>query len=152
VLLKFWLHISKAEQKKRFRKCLADPLLKWKITKEYRRHHAHYAAWVKAIEEMLAKTSTPQAPWIIVEANDIHWARVRVFETLVERVEAELARRQSQPALVSRTAAAAGATVKARAQRAAKDAHLANAEKQTTLAAEAGHGASRKPKAERAHA
>jgi polyphosphate kinase 2 (PPK2 family) len=98
VLLKFWLHISKSEQKKRFRETLDDPLLRWKITKEYRRHHRQYDRWVDAVEEMLAKTDSPNAPWTVIEASDLRWARVRFLRTIVNAVEPELARR---PALAA---------------------------------------------------
>lgn len=133
VLLKFFLHISKKEQKKRFQECLKDPILKWKITKEYKRHHKQYDRWVRAIEEMLAKTNTTNAPWTVVEANDLRWARVRVFETLVTRIADELAQRKAMPALVSRTAAAAAATKASRAAAAARDSELARAEEKKTI-------------------
>lgn len=128
VLIKFWMHISKKEQKKRFRECLNDPQLRWKITKEYRRHHRHYRRWANAVEEMLAKTDTPYAPWTIIEANDLRWARVRVFETLVERIKDALARRKAQPAAVSRTASAAASMKEIRVRRLMKDADRARAE------------------------
>jgi polyphosphate kinase 2 (PPK2 family) len=134
VLIKFWMHISKKEQKKRFKESLADPLLRWKITKEYRRHHKHYARWAAAVEEMIAKTSTPYAPWTIIEANDLRWARVRIFQKLIERIEDELSRRKAQPAAVSRTAAAADATRVERDARKAQDHERALAEEKKTLA------------------
>ena len=96
VLLKFWVHISKSEQKKRFRETLDDPLLRWKITKEYRRHHRQYDRWVEAVEEMLAKTDSPHAPWTVVEGSDLRWARVRFLRTIVNGVEAELSRRRAR--------------------------------------------------------
>ncbi len=136
VLVKFWLHISKKEQRERFRECLADPMLRWKITKEYKRHHRQYNRWVKAVEEMLARTSTAHAPWTVVAANDLRWARVRVFETLVERIEEAVARRRTQPAAVSRTIAAAAATKKDREARAVRDSQRAREEEKKT--AEAG--------------
>lgn len=94
VLLKFWIHTSKAEQKKRFHDALRDPLLRWKVTREYRRHHRHYSRWVEAVDEMLAKTDSSNAPWTVVEANDLRWARVRFLRTIVQAIEAELARRR----------------------------------------------------------
>jgi polyphosphate kinase 2 (PPK2 family) len=106
VLLKFWMHISKAEQKKRFRACLCDPTLKWKITKEYKRHHRQYNKWTTAVEEMLAKTDSPHAPWTLVEATDVRWARVKVFRTLVDKIEEALAKRKAAPGAVSRSAVA----------------------------------------------
>jgi polyphosphate kinase 2 (PPK2 family) len=135
VLIKFWLHISKKEQKKRYRETLADPLLRWKITKEYKRHHGDYGKWVKAVEEMLAKTDSANAPWTIIEANDLRWARVRVFETLIARIEDALSRRQALPAAVSRSAAAAAATKPQREARAARDHQRAAAEEKKTLEA-----------------
>ena len=106
IVIKFWLHISKKEQAKRFRAAKKDKLLRWKITKEYERHHKQYARWYEAAEEMLARTDTPHAPWTIVEATDLRWIRVRVFQTLVQRLEAELARRKVNPEAISRTTVA----------------------------------------------
>jgi hypothetical protein len=106
VQLKFWMHISKAEQKKRFRACLRDPKLKWRITKEYKRHHRQYDKWTDAVEEMLAKTDSPHAPWTVVGATDMRWARVKVFQTLVEKIEEALAKRKAAPGAVSRSAIA----------------------------------------------
>ena len=132
VLIKFWLHISRKEQSRRFKAALKDPLLAWKITKEYKRHHRQYDRWWDAVEEMLSKTDSPHAPWTVIEANCLRHARVRVFETLVERIQEALDRRKAMPALVSRTAAAVVATKKARAERAARDSELARAEEQKT--------------------
>ncbi len=128
VLVKFWLHISKKEQKNRFQDALDDPLLRWKISKEYKRHHKQYSRWLDAVEEMLAKTNSANAPWTVVEANDQRWARVRVYETLVARIEEALERRKQQPTVISRTAAAKAATSKERADRATRDAERARDE------------------------
>lgn len=138
LLIKFWLHISKKEQAKRFRACLRDKLLRWKITKEDEKHHRQYGKWLVAVEEMLAKTSTPHAPWTVVEANDTRWARVRVFETLVNRIEEALERRGATPAEVSRTQAAREATRAARDVRAAHDSERAREEERKTAAAASG--------------
>jgi polyphosphate kinase 2 (PPK2 family) len=106
VLMKFWMQISKGEQKKRFKSALKDPALKWKITKEYRRHHRDYDKWTEAVEEMLAKTDAPHAPWTVVEANDMRYARVRIFQTITDRIADAIAKRRSVPELISRTSAA----------------------------------------------
>jgi polyphosphate kinase 2 (PPK2 family) len=132
VLVKFFMHISKKEQKKRFRECQADPLLRWKITKEYKRHHRQYDRWMTAVEEMLAKTNSAHAPWTVVEANDLRWARVKIFQTLVKKVEEALARRKAMPSAVSRTAAARAATKQERAQQAVNDTARARAEERKT--------------------
>lgn len=152
VLIKVWLHISKKEQKKRFRAALADPLMKWKITKEYRRHHREYGKWLVAVEEMLARTDTAHAPWTIIEANDTRYARVRFFEVLCERIEETLAKRKRVPEAVSRTAATATATSEARSKKAKKDAELARIEEEKTMAGEPKPAHAVPAKAEVAHA
>ncbi len=101
VLIKFWLHISKKEQKKRFKRMLADRLQSWRITKDYRRQHRTYAKWTEAVEEMLAKTDTPYAQWSLIEANDVRWARVRVFDVIARRIEDALNKRGAKPKLVA---------------------------------------------------
>jgi polyphosphate kinase 2 (PPK2 family) len=90
VLLKFWLHISRKEQRRRYRAYRKDPLLRWKLTKEYYRQQKHYGRWVKAVEAMLAQCNPAYAPWTLVEAEDLHWARVRVLETVVTRLDQAL--------------------------------------------------------------
>ena len=137
VLLKFFLHISKKEQKKRFKKAEKDPLLRWKITKEYKRHHRDYGRWVKAIEDMLAKTGTPNAPWTVIPANDLRFARVRFFAVLVKRLRDELAKRKALPALVSRTVAAHDATKDKRAAARQRDTELARSEEKKTVSRKA---------------
>ncbi len=130
VLMKFWMHISKGEQSKRFRAALKDPALKWKITKEYKRHHRDYDKWTAAVEEMLAKTDSPHAPWTVVEANDLRYARVKVFQTITDRIEEAIAKRKSVPELISRSAAAQPFMKALRADITASDAEAMKAENQ----------------------
>jgi len=82
---------------------------------------------------MLSKTDTPHAPWTIVEATDMRWARVKVFQVLIQRIEEALARRKGAPEAVSRTAVAKAATRTARKAQATADSARAHRE-----AAEAG--------------
>ena len=100
VLVKFWLHIDKKEQKDRFREIKRDPATAWKVGKAERRHHREYDKWLEAAEEMLERTTTAQAPWTVVESTQKRFARVKVFETVLRSVEAELARRESEPEVV----------------------------------------------------
>ncbi len=88
----------------------------------------------------------------MIEANDLRWARFRVFETLVEQIEAALARRKALPSAVSRTAAAAAATKTARAERAAADKQRARDEEAKTAAASPSPPVSIKARSEAAHA
>jgi polyphosphate kinase 2 (PPK2 family) len=100
VLVKFWLHIDKQEQKRRFKRLQKDPATAWKVGKEERSRHRDYGKWLDAAEEMLERTSTAQAPWTVVEATHGRFARVKVFETVWQRVQHELDRRASAPEAV----------------------------------------------------
>ncbi len=70
VLVKFWLHISKAEQARRFKLLEKDPLRSWQVQSEDWEHHWRYKDYLKAAEEMLERTETEWGPWTIVEATD----------------------------------------------------------------------------------
>lgn len=83
-VVKFWLHISKKEQKKRFKKLEKDRYLCWKVAEEDWRHHKQYKKYIQAVEEMFEKTSTSYAPWTVIESTDAHWAHVRIFQTILE--------------------------------------------------------------------
>ncbi len=93
VLIKFFLHISAKEQARRFKKLEADPLESWHVQPEDWEHHRKYDLYLVAIEEMLARTETEWGPWTIVEATSRYWARVRIFETIVFRLEEALQKR-----------------------------------------------------------
>jgi polyphosphate:AMP phosphotransferase len=97
VIVKFWLHISKAEQKKRFEKLEAHPSTAWKVGKGEWKRHKDYDKWLAAIEDMLERTSTACAPWTVVEAMQGRYRRVKVFQTVVDAVEKELKRRKAHP-------------------------------------------------------
>ena len=90
VFVKFWLHISKDEQLRRFKDRERDPFRSYKLTGEDWRNRAKWDAYSEAIEEMLARTSTPYAPWTVVEANDKYHARVKVVKTLADAIEKAL--------------------------------------------------------------
>ncbi|MCU0609675.1 MAG: hypothetical protein MUF22_07930 [Chitinispirillaceae bacterium] len=90
VIVKFFLHISKKEQKKRFEKLEADPVTSWKVTQTDWIRHRQYGQYLEAIEEMIEKTSTPAAPWTVVEAQDQRYAAVKIFKTLVDTIESAI--------------------------------------------------------------
>lgn len=93
IIIKFFMHISKKEQKKRFKKLEKDPLESWHVQPEDWEHHRKYDEYVVAIEEMLERTETEWGPWTIVESTDRNWARVKVFETIIHRMEIALQER-----------------------------------------------------------
>jgi len=90
VLVKFWLHLSEEEQLRRFEKRAADPLRRWKLTDEDWRNRGRRADYEAAVEEMLARTDHPAAPWTLVAGDSKRWARVQVVETVCQAVEAGL--------------------------------------------------------------
>jgi len=87
VIVKFWLHLSPAEQLKRFRGRELDPYRSYKLTEEDWRNRQKWDAYTAAAEEMFARTGTTRAPWTVVPANDKYFARVAVLKTLVEAME-----------------------------------------------------------------
>lgn len=87
VILKFYLHISKDEQLRRFRERETDPYKQWKITDEDWRNRKKWNRYEEAVEEMLEKTDTGVAPWRLVPANFKWYARVRVLKTAVKTLE-----------------------------------------------------------------
>jgi hypothetical protein len=99
----------------------ADPAERWKVRREDLRRNRRYGKWLEAVENMLARTDTPECGWTVVEATDARYTRVKVFQTLVARMEEALARRQKAPALVSRTHLAEEALHDQRARRKAEE-------------------------------
>jgi AMP-polyphosphate phosphotransferase len=97
IIIKFFLHISQEEQKKRFKQLLKDPLTAWHVDPEDWEHHAKYDEYVRAIEEMLERTETEWGPWTIVEATDRRHTRIKIFETIIQRVEYRLRQLDALP-------------------------------------------------------
>jgi AMP-polyphosphate phosphotransferase len=90
ILVKFFLHISKKEQARRFKILDKDPLESWHVTSEDWEHHRKYNDYLDAIEEMLQWTETEWGPWTIVEATDRRWTKVKIFETIIHNLEQAL--------------------------------------------------------------
>lgn len=99
LIVKFFLHISKAEQKRRFKRLLKDPLMAWHVEPEDWDHHAQYDLYLQAIEEMLERTETEWGPWTIVEATDRRHTRLKIIETILQAVEARLEKMGKMPQL-----------------------------------------------------
>jgi AMP-polyphosphate phosphotransferase len=97
VILKFWMHISKKEQARRMKKLLRDELTAWQVTDEDAAQHKAYAKYLVAVEEMLARTDSPFAPWTIVEATDRYYTRLKVFETIIRALEVKLGDQAPKP-------------------------------------------------------
>lgn len=90
VICKFWLHVSKEEQLRRFKSRELDPFRSYKLTEEDWRNRAKWDRYREAIEDMLLHTSTSYAPWTVVEAENKLYARVKVVRTIADAIEKRL--------------------------------------------------------------
>ncbi len=91
VVAKYWIHIDKDEQLRRFKARQATPHKCWKITDEDWRNREKWDDYEAAVDDMVARTHTPAAPWTLVEGTDKRFARLKVLETLCQRLEQALA-------------------------------------------------------------
>jgi len=82
VVQKFWLHIDPDEQLRRFKAREQTAYKKYKITEEDYRNRSKWQEYVAAVNEMVARTSTAQAPWHLVAANDKPFARIQVLKAV----------------------------------------------------------------------
>ena len=90
VVLKFWIHIDQDTQLARFTDRQNTPEKQWKITDEDWRNREKWAQYEVAVDEMLARTSTENAPWFIIESNDKKYARIRTLRIVVKALEEAL--------------------------------------------------------------
>jgi polyphosphate kinase 2 (PPK2 family) len=90
VIIKFWLHIDKNEQLRRFRERELIEHKKWKITNEDWRNRKKWNEYGRAVNEMLYQTGTKAAPWTVIEANDKYYARIKALTTVINRIEEQL--------------------------------------------------------------
>jgi polyphosphate kinase 2 (PPK2 family) len=89
-LLKFFLHIDRDTQLERFRKREKDPIRRYKISEEDWRNRKRWKAYEAAIQDMLDQTHRPDAPWVIVPANDKKHARLAVLRDTIRLLEGKL--------------------------------------------------------------
>ena len=90
IVIKFWMHIDKDEQERRFKERQENPEKQWKITDEDWRNREKWDQYEDAVNEMLMRTSTDYAPWVVVEGNSKYYARVKVLQTVVDAIEKRL--------------------------------------------------------------
>jgi polyphosphate:AMP phosphotransferase len=84
VLLKLWFHITKKEQRKRFRELEADKLTRWRVTKQDWRNFESYDAIIAAAGRAVRESSTDVAPWIVVPGKDERYRGVTVGRALLD--------------------------------------------------------------------
>ncbi len=87
LVVKFWLAISKDEQLRRFKEREQIGFKQFKITEEDWRNREKWELYEQAVCDMVDRTSTEIAPWVLVEANDKNYARIKILKTLCQRIE-----------------------------------------------------------------
>ena len=90
IVNKFWIHINKAEQLRRFQERQAVAYKQHKITDEDWRNRKKWADYQRAVDDMVARCSTASAPWTLVAGNDKKFARVQILQTVVQRLDEAL--------------------------------------------------------------
>ncbi|TFG97359.1 MAG: hypothetical protein E4H11_02035 [Myxococcales bacterium] len=90
VVMKFWLHIDKAEQKRRFEERRRVAHKRWKLGEDDLRNRRNWKHYEAALREMLARTDSAHAPWTCISANDKRAARLEVLSTLRDRIAERL--------------------------------------------------------------
>ena len=93
VVGKFWLHIDKDEQMRRFEERKTTPHKAWKLTDEDWRNREKWDVYESAVNDMIQHTNTPHAPWTIVPANDKYTARIQVLEATCSYLKKTLSQR-----------------------------------------------------------
>jgi polyphosphate:AMP phosphotransferase len=91
LVMKFWLHIDKDEQLRRFKEREQITYKQYKITEDDYRNRERWNDYQLAVNEMVTRTSTQSAPWILVEANDKKYARIKILKIFCDRLEKFLA-------------------------------------------------------------
>jgi polyphosphate kinase 2 (PPK2 family) len=92
-IIKFWLHISEKEQLRRFNDRANDPLKRWKLTPDDWQNRERRSGYLKALDFVVEETDQQHARWNLIAAEDKHYARATILETLVSRWEHDLERR-----------------------------------------------------------
>ena len=87
VIRKFFLHLSKGEQKRRFLERLNTPEKNWKFSANDIKERAYWDDYMKAYEEMIQHTSTPQAPWYVVPADNKWFTRLVVAAAVIDTLD-----------------------------------------------------------------
>lgn len=90
LILKFWLHLSQDEQKKRLKHLEKDPKTRWRVTDTDWQHYKLYDKFRKVSERMLRSTSTPESPWIIVEGTDPRYRYLTIGKAVLNGLRQRL--------------------------------------------------------------
>jgi len=95
-VLKFWLHLSRAQERKRLKQFAKDPRLRWRLHKNAKKYFQHYDDFRPVDEEMLRLTNTGYAPWTVVEAADDEYRNLTVATTVLQVLEEAVAEAEAR--------------------------------------------------------
>ena len=84
IIRKFFLHVSKEEQKKRFLERIDNPQKNWKFSSADVKERGHWNEYMKAYEDMIRKTATKDSPWYVVPADNKWFTRLVVAATVID--------------------------------------------------------------------
>lgn len=98
LVIKIWLHLSRAQQRKQLKRLEKNPDTRWRVTDVDRKHLRLYAAFIDVAERTLRQTSTPEAPWLILNGYDVNHRRLAVARHLIERIASRLESENGRPA------------------------------------------------------
>lgn len=96
LIIKFWLHLSKADQKRRLKRLEKDPATRWRVGKQDWKQLKIYDRFVEIAEHTLRETSTGEAPWTIVEGSDARYRNLTVGQIILDRVNERLAQKDDR--------------------------------------------------------
>jgi AMP-polyphosphate phosphotransferase len=90
LIIKFWMHLGRKEQKRRFQQLEKDPLTRWRVTSEDWKHLEMYTTFVAAAERTIMRTSTGTAPWHIIEGSDERYRSLSVGRILFNGIQSHI--------------------------------------------------------------
>ena len=90
IVLKFWVHIDKDEQLKRFKAREENPHKRWKLHEEDWRNREKWDLYEAAAEEMFLRTHAPKSPWTIIEGNCKRYARIKALDVVIDAIDKKI--------------------------------------------------------------
>ncbi len=90
LIIKLFLHISKDEQKKRFKELGKSEDTAWRLNERDMEQNLKYENYLKLFQEMISRTNTTKSQWAIIEANDKKYATVKIFKLLISKIQEEV--------------------------------------------------------------
>ncbi len=96
LMVKCWLHLDKATQKKRLKELEKNPQTRWQVTKRDKKHLKIYDQFIQVAETVLKMTSTVDSPWLIVDSHDHHYRNLTVGQHVLQRISYHIEQHRKQ--------------------------------------------------------